>query len=345
MPQGSKRKWLLRIGVLILVCAVVAYWVGFDSSYLKIQYAAYQLNSATTDEERTQAANQLVSLGTPGLTKLIEIIQSGNDPCRNAAAIALNNHLGSMPEGDRRSVPLSGQIIEACSKSDDAARKAFLGLMSNILKQTGNTYAARCREAISAGLKTSNTDTRLLAIRLAMHPDVKMSSELLPLMADPDPHIRGAALFCVATANDGDQAIAEEDLFRWLHDADEGVRKVCRDALVNRGRTEMEITLARRLSNPDALERLKLLYDLRNEDEVIDPEPWLERLSRDREPALRAGATRVILEVLAERKSTCPAWVARVSDSDSDPTVRRVAAYFRKTYLQPPGEVRPVGGP
>ena len=85
--------------------------------------------------------------------------------------------------------------------------------------------------------------------------------------------------------------------------------------------------------------------DLRYDDDVADPEPWLERLSRDPEPAVRAGAARVMAELTAGRR-TCPAWVARVADADPDPTVRRVAAYFRRQpSVGSPHDVRTVGGP
>jgi hypothetical protein len=292
-----------------------------------------------------KAAGQLANLGPTGQTKLVEFIQSGDVPCRDAAAAVLDSYLAALPDGDRRAVPLAGQILDSFSKTDDAGRKAVLGLTTNVLKRTGNTYAAKCRDTIALGLKMTDTDTRVLAIRLALHPDIRMRVDLLPLLTDPDPRVRGAALFGVATANDGEQILADEDLFRWLHDPDAGVRKVCYDALVSWGRTETEINLARRLSDPDSGERLKLLYDLRYEDDVIDPEPWLERLSRDQEPALRAGAARVFLEVMAERKLSCPAWVARVSDGDPDPTVRRIAAYFRKALMYTANQVRPASAP
>jgi hypothetical protein len=343
MLLAGKRKWFVFGVVLFLI--LTACVAGLNVSFLKTQYAAHQLRAATNDEDRARAANQLVNLGTPGLTKLIEFIQSGNDSCRSVSTTALNGYLSGMPDGDRRAVPVAGQLLDTFSRMDESGRKAVLALMSNILKRTGNTYAAKCREAIAAGLKTADTDTRVLAIRLALHPDANMRAELLPLMNDPEPRVRGAALFGVATTTDGEQVLADEDLFHWLHDPDEGVRKVCRDALVSRDRSESEINLARRLSHPDAGERLKLLYDLRYEDDVIDPEPWLERLSRDRDPALRAGAARVILEVIAERKLSCPLWVARVSTSDPDPTVRRIATFFCKAFTKQPGEVRQAGAP
>jgi hypothetical protein len=48
------------------------------------------------------------------------------------------------------------------------------------------------------------------------------------------------------------------------------VRKLCRDALVSRDRTEVEIRFGERLTNPDACERLKLLLDLRYDDDLAD---------------------------------------------------------------------------
>src|SRR5439155_15416642 len=133
---------------------------------------------------------------------------------------------------------------------------------------------------------------RLLAIRLAMHPSLKMRPDLLPLLHAAEPEVRRAALFAVGPATDDDPVIGDEEMFRWLHDADTGVRKVCYDALVSRGRTETEIALGRRLTHPDVRERLELLRDLRFDDDLADPEPWLERLGRDAEPAVRAGAAR-----------------------------------------------------
>jgi HEAT repeat protein len=346
MSQESKRKWLIRSGAgIVFILAAIGFWAGMNISLLKARYAGHQLRSATTDEERTKAADQLASLGAPGLAKLVEFIQSGDDSCRTAAGGSLDRYLAALPDSDRRAVLVAGQVLDTFPHSDDACRKAVLGLLPNILKRTGNTYATKCREAIAAGLKMPDPDSRVLSIRMALHPDVKMRSELLHLLTDPEPRVRGAALFGVASVTDGEQVIADEELFRWLHDPDEGVRKVCYDALVSRDRSETEISLARRLSNPDPSERLKLLFDLRYEDDISDPEPWLERLSRDQEPAIRAGATRVVLEVMADRKQNCPGWVARVTDADPDPTVRRVAGYFRRELVHSTNDVRPASAP
>jgi hypothetical protein len=184
----------------------------------------------------------------------------------------------------------------------------------------------------------SDVEAQLMAVRLTLHPDIKLQTEVVPLLAAPEPEVRALALFAVASA--ADALISDEELCRWLHDVDAGVRKVCRDALVARNRSDAEIALGRQLTHSDPTERLKLLLDLRYD--VADPEPWLERLSHDPEPAVRAGAARVAVEFATAHKLACPSWVGHIADADVHPTVRFVAAYYRG--LPVGGAVLPVGG-
>ncbi|MBA4191733.1 MAG: hypothetical protein C0467_27450 [Planctomycetaceae bacterium] len=341
-----KRKWLLGVGLTVVgILAAAGAWAGMNATELKTSYAARQFLSAPTDAERAQTADRLVALGEPGLQRLLGFVHSDDASRRNAATAALDRYLSGLPDGDPRAVNLGGQLLDNFPTCDASGQHAILELLPAVLKKTGSVHAAKCRAAVATGLKMPEPATRVFTTRLAMHPDVQMRGELLPLLAAPEADVRRAALFAVAAA-EGDLLIGDEDLFRYLHDPDEGVRKVCRDALVGRDRSETEISLGRRLSDPDPVERLKLLLDLRYDDDVADPEPWLERLSRDPEPAVRAGAARVAIEVFTERQLTCPVWIGRVTDEDPDATVRRVASYFRRQAVGrvDPG-VRPVGAP
>jgi HEAT repeat protein len=179
-----------------------------------------------------------------------------------------------------------------------------------------------------------------------MHPHLKLRADLVPLLAAPEPEVRRAALFAVGPATDDAPVIGDEDLFRWLHDPDPGVRRGCQDALASRGRTDAEIRLGRRLTHPDPAGRLDLLLDLRADDELPDPEPWLERLARDPDPGVRAGAARVAAELTAERRQALPPWVNHLADADPEPTVRRIAAFYRSGTAGRTDEgVRPAGGP
>jgi HEAT repeat protein len=150
---------------------------------------------------------------------------------------------------------------------------------------------------------------------------------VVPLLSDPDAEVRRAAMLTVGPAGDGSHpVVGNEELFRWLHDRDPEVRELCGDALKTRGLDAEQVHLARQLTHPDPAERLKLLVDLRFAGEAVkDPGPWLERLSRDPDPAVRLGAARVAFE----SRLLFAGWLDRLADQDPDPTVRRWAGYYR----------------
>lgn len=347
MGQGSGRKWALRATVgVVLGLAAAGTWARFHWPELRVKYAAHRLKSAGTDEERAQWADALAARGEAGLPTLIEFIRAGDPPTRAASAAALDRHLNALPDGDPQALTLCGQLLDTFAGCDDPGREVVLGLLPVIQKRGGAAHAAKCREVIAAGLKLPGVASRLGAIRAAMHPTAGMRAELLPLLNAPEPEVRRAALFAVGPATDADPVIGDEELFRWLHDPDAGVRKVCHAALVSRGRTEPEIGLGGRLVHPDPAERLRLLLDLRYDDDVPDPEPWLERLSRDPDPGVRAGAGRVAVELARERQLPFAPWVARLAEADPSPTVRRVAGFYRSQPAARPAEgVVPAGGP
>ncbi|WP_439624799.1 hypothetical protein [Gemmata sp.] len=341
-----KRKLVLGFAAAVgLAAAGLGTWAGLNAAELRATWAARQVRTATSEEERAAAADRLIAQGEPGLKKLVELVRSPDAPARAAAVAALDRYLGGLPDGDSRAVTVGGQLLDAFPALDAAGQHAVLELVPVLLKKAGGAHVAKCRAVVAAGLVMPEPATRVFTTRLAMHPDVQMRGELVPLLAAPEADVRRAALFAVAAA-EGEPLIGDEELFHYLHDPDDGVRKVCRDALVGRDRTETEIGLGRRLTDPDPLERLKLLLDLRYDDDVADPDPWLERLSRDPEPAVRAGAARVAIEVATERQLLVPVWIARVSDTDSDGTVRRVAKFFRKqAAARTDQQIKQVGAP
>jgi hypothetical protein len=342
----AKRKWAVRAaGVAAMVVAGVGTWAAVNATELRAKFAARQLAAATTEGERARWADALAGYGEPGARELVECVRSGEGPARAAAAAALERHLGALPDNDPRAVAASGALLDALPGASDPGRRAILDLFPAALKRAACAHARRCRSLVVESLKSADPEVRLAAARLAIHPDIKVRVELRPLLSDPDARVRGAALFAAAAPADGELALGDEELFRWLHDPDAGVRKICRDALVARDRSESEIALGKRLTHPDAAERLKLLLNLRYDEDVPDPEPWLERLGRDPEPAVRAGAARVAVELAASRAQPVPAWVARVADADPHPTVRFVAAFYRAGPPSRGEPLRPVGGP
>jgi len=346
MSRGRGRTWAGRtagVGFLALVAAGV--YVGSDGTGLRVRYINHRLATAATDEERAGWADALAARGDAGLPALVELVRVGDPPARAAAFAALDRHLAALPDADPRAVALAGRLLDAFATADPAGRVALLEFLPTLVKCGGAAHAAKCRDAAAAGLKMPAVGNRLAAIRVAMHPQVRLRADVLPLLDAPEAEVRRAALFAVGPATDADPVIGDEELFHWLHDLDGGVRAVCLDALASRGRTDAEIALGRRLADPAAGERLKLLLDLRHDDDVADPEPWLERLGRDPDPGVRAGAARVAVELADERRVPAPVWVGRLADADPDATVRRVAHFYRSQPRARPDDVRPAGGP
>ncbi len=339
--MARKRTGLLRVAVLLAVTLVVAgIGSGLYLTELKAMLAARQFRVATSVAERSAAADRLVALGDPGVTRLLDFTRSPSEPWRAAAVTALDRYLLTLDDGDPRAGRVTAAVLETFPALDAGGQRAVLELLPTVLKKAGPEYAPRCRAVVAAGLNSPDPAVRVVATRLALHPSVNLRPNLLSLLTAPEAEVRQAALFAaaVATAGEGEPLLTDEDLFRWLHDPDDGVRRVCRELLVGRDRSESEIELGRRLTDPDPLERLKLLLDLRYDDDVTDPEPWLERLSHDPEPAVRAGVARVAVESATTRGLPRPVWIHRLAEADADPTVRRVARFFRG---QPAGRTGP----
>ena len=330
MAQGRGRIVLRRtlVGVVLTLTAV-GVWAGVNRTALRVKYAARGLTTATTDADRAARADALVGHGDAGIQVLIGCVRAGDAAVRSAALAALDRHLNDLPETDPRAAAVCGQLLDAAAGCDDAGRESLLAMLPTLLKRGGTAHAAACRELVAAGLKMPAVESRLTAVRTAMQPQLHLRAAVVPLLDAAEPEVRRAALFAVGPATDDEPVIGDEELFRWLHDPDPGVRTGCHDALVSRGRTDTEISLGRRLAHPAAGNRLGLLFDLRHDDEATDPEPWLERLSRDPDPGVRAGAARVAVELATDRRLPVPVWVGRLADADPEPSVRRVAHHYR----------------
>ncbi len=347
MTQGRGRTWGRRVvigGILALIAGGV--WGGLHANEIQVRYAAHRLETATTDEERAEWAGVLTARGDTGWQTLTGFVRSSNPPTQAAAVAAIDRYLNDLPDSDPQGAVRCEQLLDAFAAADESGREIVLSLLPTLVKRGGVANAAKCHDVVAAGLQMPGVGSRLAAIRAAMHPHVRLRQAILPLLHAAEPEVRRTALFAVGPATDDDPVIGDEELFHWLHDPDNGVRKVCQDSLVSRGRTDAEITLGRRLTDPSAAERLKLLLDLSEDDDISDPEPWLERLSRDTEPGVRAGAARVAVEIATVRRLNMPVWVGRLAESDPDPTVRRIVRLHKTLpHFQVDEATRWIGGP
>jgi hypothetical protein len=335
------RKWVRRgLGIGLLALIAAGTWAASNWDALQTRLATSRLTNARTDADRAKWAAALAARDD-GIPVLTSLCRDSEPPLRRAAAAALAKHLESLPATDSRCSELAANLLEALATDDALALHLPL-----IVERAGPVHSVKCRDAVSACLKSASPETRVAAIQVASFPHVNLRSEVVALLSAPEADVRRAAMFAVGPTTDEEAVIGDEDLFAWLHDADADVRAICRSALVSRGRTDTEIAHGERLVHPDANERLKLLLELRYDDDVVDAEPWLERMSHDVDPGVRAGAARVMMEINGERMLPAPGWVGRLAESDPSATVRQVAGFYRVGLMKTPDpEIRTAEGP
>ena len=264
-----------------------------------------------------ESAVKLLDQGEAGAARLVEALK--DDAAGVAVVKAVRERLSTAD-----AAALAKPLFDGFVTAGPQTQAAILDLVPELAR----TPAAveRCREVVRAGLTAPATGTRLAAVRQALSPAVRVQADVVPLLKDAQPEVRHAALVAVGPVPDGTPpVVGTEELFGLLHDADAGVRQLTAQTLRARGLDWEQVSLARQLSHPDPAERLHLLTDLAAARGVADPGPWLERLSRDVDPAVRLGAARVAHE--AKLKFT--GWLDRLAAADPDATVRRWAAYYR----------------
>ncbi len=191
------------------------------------------------------------------------------------------------------------------------------------MKSPDAGVATKCRVAVERGL-TSSPRVKVLAARFCGMTRINLAAAVPSLLADADADVRAAALTALSTLGDAN-IVSDEELFHWLNDPDEKVQHLCGAVLETRGRSADVIDLGRRLTHPEARVRLDLLVNLASEP-TRDVGPWLERLSRDGEPAVRVGAVRVA----SERKLLYADWADKIAADDPNTIVRQIATFHRR---------------
>jgi len=216
------------------------------------------------------------------------------------------------------------RLLPLASRSPDGGvRGAGLELAAAILRgDNPDEVATGCREWIRRGFQDGAAANRAQAARLAARPEVDLLPQIVPLLDDPDPGVRKAALLAVGPAPD---AITTDDLLRSLHDPDEDVRRLCEAALKEcRKLSNDDVTLGRLISDSRPGMRLQVLDKLRQARD-LEPGVWLRRLSHDPAPAVRAAALRAAAD---ERRTDLSERLQQMAQSDPSPTVRQLAQYY-----------------
>lgn len=325
-----KRRKIVLLSMLILLVAGVGVGIVQRQSLLA-RYYTYRLERVP-NEQRGEWIEKLVALGEPAVPCLLGCFQKDDQELCEATRSGLERLLADWGSKDARSATLANYYFDLHAGFSPAGQTAALQMLPEILA-TGVEAAARARTVVTAALKDRSAEQRYLGITVAIRPELNLLASVVPLLDDPDARVRRMAMRALGplpTSQSGTEnpVVDTDDLLRCLHDPDAEVRRLCEMYLTkNRGRSERDLRLSRLLTHPDPMKRLQLLVALPEEDD-LDIGPWLNRLSKDSESAVRAGAVRAA----AENRIDFADRLDQMRQSDTDGTVRKIAEHYRKMY-------------
>lgn len=214
----------------------------------------------------------------------------------------------------------------ACKEKGVRLRTLILAEM--LLARTRPSSADLYRQLALEGIAATDPTLRAHGIRLAMHAPLQSDETLLakvvPFLQDKDADVRRASILAVGLA---DKAISVDDLIGLLQDSDAEVRRLCEAALRGRGLQDPHVKLAKLISDRRPGERLQVVHYL-HEAEDLDPGVWLQRLSLDNAPAVRAAAIRFAAEDPASTEFQTR--ILQMARDDPSPTVRQLAMHYLK---------------
>lgn len=354
-------RWLRRLGgLLLLLAAVAASLAGWQREPLLGWYAARGMLHAD-EGSRAAWVERVAAHERAALPLVLSGLRRGPEACTNVRACVLQLSQGWQPDDPRRlaaaqqlardfaaytpdgqqtalelneslsqSVParfapaLAAMVLKAANAADAAVHDRALTLAIHLADKRPAAPAAiqACRELTRVCLREAAPETRARALRLALQPSIDLRDQVVPLLHDPSPEIRRAAMIVLGPET---TVIATDDLLRWLHDPDPDVRRLCEGALKGRGLQDEHLKMGRMMTDARFSERLKVLDALREAPD-LDPRVWLRRLSHDPERAVRAAAMRMAMEqpsadLLADR-------LEQMSQDDPSPTIRQLARYY-----------------
>lgn len=220
----------------------------------------------------------------------------------------------------------AGKLLEVAGADAGSDPGAALRLALQLSERVPEgQWQEICHNIALRGLKDARPTNRVTAVHLALNPrfgaDQALLGKIAPLLRDDDAGVRRAALVAVGMSK---ELAAEEELLPLLHDADFEVRRLCKVALRSRGLTDNDLRRAELISDDRANVRLEVFNHLHNDDGV-DPGVWLQRLTQDSSPAVRAAAIRM---AYAQRRGELRDRIQQMARDDASPTVRQLAEHY-----------------
>ena len=313
------RRSLVGIGIIAVGMVAAAGW--FARKPLLANYYVHGLESAADDVEPNYEA--IARLGEPAVGPLLSVLRKDGAGSERAAK-ALGMIVLRLPEDDPHVTNLAGQLAASFSDFSARGRREVLQQVVDPLLTRCPASRDSCREIIKQALKDSEPTNRLAAMPFAMRRDIGLAPEVVLMLSDGKVEVRRSAMLAVGSLP---ETIPADDLLHWLHDPDKTVRELCEAALKLRGLRDKDVRMARLVSDESFLKRLEVIRYLPN-DNQIDPQVWLQRLSQDPVPAVRAAAARAGMQSEWQLDVDFRGRVQEMANSDPDGTVRQIAGHL-----------------
>jgi HEAT repeat protein len=251
-------------------------------------------------------AKRLVTLSEPGAL----------------VALQIQEHLVSTSEGLDLMPAISRILTETSLTANTVVHARALVWAANLIERdTSGELISASRTLTQKCLGDDTAGNRLQAIRLALRPEIDLLEALVPLLSDPVAEVRRAAILALGPVPG---VLNTDDLLRWLHDPDAGVRALCADALRSRGLKAEHIQLGRLMTDDRPEVRLQVVERLRTAND-LDPGIWLRQLSHDSAPAVRAAAIRAATE---QAVGSLRDRLEQMTQNDPCPSIRQLAQYY-----------------
>jgi hypothetical protein len=352
-----RRKWIgAALGIVILLAALG--WWQRDS--LLAWYYVQGLLRAD-DGDRRHWIERIIQADSAATAELVHCLERPDVQVCGNCQIALTRLWEQWPADDARRAELLGRLTDAFPRLSLAGQRSAIDLQVHWLESAPTadlvasgvrllpaagrsldkevrgramTLAHRllmcdrrqeivavCREAIRQGFQDAEAENRMLAVHCAARGEAQLLPQLVPLLDDPAPGVRQAALTALGPAGD---AVTTDDLLRSLHDSDEDVRRLCEATLRGRGLRNEDVALGRLISDPRAGVRLQVFDTLRRAND-LEPGVWLRRMSNDPVAAVRAAAVRAAGE---QAQVDLTDRLTQMAQTDPSPTVRQLATFY-----------------
>jgi HEAT repeats len=234
-----------------------------------------------------------------------------------------------------RLTTIVGAIMIDAEKTEDLRGAALLLAAELVDCVAPGQWTDVCQEMAERGLRHAAPGARVAALQLLGRGPMRRNKDVLPkalpLLGDPEPAVRKAALVALAPETD----LARDEIFLpLLHDPDDEVQFWCETVLRKRGRSDDDIQIARLISHQDPAMRIRVPNLLQRMPD-LNLASWLRQLSLDPAPAVRAAAVRAAGEHphvdFTER-------LREMAERDPSAAVQQIASFY--LHLQTPRPAR-----